>query len=140
LQPKFFPHIAKPKKITLPATTQTFATAFPQATITQRLAELPQKPEFITLDEVRNLLAHRTSGRRRVVSSGILHRDSTGRPSAQRLTREETWALPGLSRKLSFDEEMLQRHLYAITGLLTTLASASREFAEGNQSAKPGQP
>jgi hypothetical protein len=131
LQPSVFPHVAKPKKITLDATTKAFASAFPQAVITQRLSELSQKPEFTVLDGVRNILAHRLSGRRSVRSSGTLHRDGT-----HESTTEETWYLPGSNEKLTFDEEMLRRYLDAITDLLTTLASASREFAEQNQAAR----
>lgn len=131
MQPNGFPHVAKPKKITLDATSKAFAAAFPQSVITQRLVELSQSPEFTTLDAVRNKSAHRLSGRRNVRSSSALHRDGT----YECTMREEEWYIPGSNEKLTFDEEMLQRHLGKITSLLSTLASASCEFAQQNQAA-----
>jgi hypothetical protein len=59
-----FPYVAKPKKITLNATTNAFAASFPNANITQRLPELSKQREFVALEDRRNILAHRLSGRR----------------------------------------------------------------------------
>ncbi|MGD0163335.1 MAG: hypothetical protein ABSB39_12785 [Candidatus Sulfotelmatobacter sp.] len=132
LEPSEFPHVAKPKKITLDATNKAFGTAFPRAAITRRLAELTQKPEFTMLDGVRNTLAHRLSGRRSVRSSGILRRDRT----YECTRREDEWYIPGSNEKLMFDEGMLQRQLTTVTSLLSTLVAASREFAEQNQAVR----
>ena len=49
---------------------------------------------------------------------------------------EETWHLPGADGKLMFDAEFLQRHLDDISGLLASLASAARDFAESQQPPK----
>jgi len=125
LEPTAFPLIAKPKKITLDATTKAFVAAFPKAVITQRLSELSKKPEFARLDGVRNILAHRLSGRRSVRSWSTLHRDGS-----YESTTEENWYIPGSNEKLTFDGELLQRHLDAITSLLVTFVWASREFAQ----------
>jgi hypothetical protein len=50
-----------------------------------------------------------------------------------RNTREETWHVPGSGEELKFDQGLLQHHLDDITSLLTTLASAAREFAENQE-------
>ena len=131
LQPSAFPYIARPKKITLDATAKAFLAAFPKAVITQRLSELAQKPEFTALDGVRNILAHRLSGRQSMRSWSTLHRNGS-----YESTTEENWHIPGSKEKLTFNGEMLQRLLDAITALLTALVSASREFAEQNQAAR----
>jgi hypothetical protein len=49
---------------------------------------------------------------------------------------EETWHLPGAAGKLTFNEELLERHLADVTGLLRTLASAACEFTERHQPAR----
>jgi hypothetical protein len=92
LRPSDFPNIAKPRKITLNTTTRGFEISFPEATITQRLTELSKQPEFATLEELRNILAHRLTGRRSVRSWGTLLPD--GRSDS---TLEETWYMPGLN-------------------------------------------
>lgn len=127
LRPSDFPRVAKPRKITLDTTTRGFEISFPEATITQRLTELSKQPKFATLEELRNILAHRLTGRRSVRSWGTLLPD--GRFDS---TLEETWYMPGLNEELTLDEEMLRRHLQAITALLVPLASASRQFAESS--------
>jgi hypothetical protein len=129
LQPVNFRYVYKPKKITLKATTTAFATSFPEANISQRLTELSKQPEFTALEENRNILAHRLSGRRSVRSWGSGLRDDPDES-----TREETWYMPGVDEKATFDEGMLRRHLHAITALLVPLALASREFAEEQSS------
>lgn len=132
IQPDAFPDVGSPRKITRSITSKAFNAAFPKAAITKLLGSLPQDAGFRTIDEVRNLLAHRISGRRSVRSKGTLHADGTGTTD----WREETWHIPGAGEKLMFDEGMLQRHLDNITGLLTSLASAAHEFAETNQPVK----
>jgi hypothetical protein len=131
LQPNEFPHVGKPRGITLAATAKGFTTAFPQAAITRHLSELLQKPEFTTIDEIRNILAHRLSGRRSIQSWGTTHPDGT-----HTHTQEETWYLPGSDEKLIFDEELIQRHLDEIACLLTTLALAALKFISSIKSPK----
>lgn len=131
IQPGTFPDVANPRNITRKATSKGFNAAFPRAAITGLLAGLSQDAGFSIIDEVRNLLGHRLSGRRSVRGKITIKPDGT-----HTQTHEETWHIPGLSQKLEFDEDMLQRLLDEITRLLTTLASAAREFAEYNQPAK----
>jgi hypothetical protein len=126
LRPSDFPDVATPRKITLKVTAKAFTTAFPSAAITGLLTGLPQNAALSEIDEIRNLLAHRLSGRRSRHSFG----------DGQTTWHEDTWHIPGAGTKLTFDEEFLQRHLDDITGLLTSLASAARAFAETNQPTK----
>jgi hypothetical protein len=132
MRPGAFPDVANPRKITRMATSRAFSATFPSAVITGLLANLPQDTRFGGIDAVRNLLAHRISGRRSVRSSSTLHKDGTYTTDLH----EETWHLPGAAGMLVFDEQLLQRHLNDITDLLTSLASAAREFAENSQTAK----
>jgi hypothetical protein len=117
LQPGDFPHVAAPRKINLAVTIDAFEATFSSAAITSCLADLVQKPEFIRLDKIRNVLAHRLSGRRSI--------------------RQETWSwhIPDLPDALEFSTDMLHRLMDEITGMLTTLIAAAREFAESQQSA-----
>jgi hypothetical protein len=128
LRPADFPHVGKPKSITLAATAKAFAAAFPQAKITGLLAGLQGDAGFTTIDDIRNILAHRLSGRRSIQYPDGMYTH----------TREETWYLPGAAGKLMFGEEFLQRHLDDIIRLLTALASAAREFVKKHH--QPGQP
>lgn len=132
LQPAAFPEVANPRAINRKATTKAFSKAFPQAAITGLLRGLPDDAGFSTIDLVRNLVGHRISGRRSVRAGGTTHANGT-----HTHWREETWHLPGAAGTLVFDEEMLERHLADITGLLSSLAAAAREFAEAQQTAKP---
>jgi hypothetical protein len=77
INPKDFLHFDKPKKISLTATSKAFRIAFPQAAITQHLVEIPKKPEYTIIDALRNILAHRVSGRRSVQTCGTTHADGT---------------------------------------------------------------
>jgi hypothetical protein len=115
-----FPLIEKPKSITLDATIGAFECAFPHATVTIRLKELPHKSEFKTIKTVRNLIAHRVSGRRSIRGWSTLRSDTH--------LREERWYLPGSDEALIFDEGLLQRHLDEITSMLTTIVSSALEF------------
>lgn len=126
LRPDDFPHVAAPKKITLSETSKAFLEAFPDAVITGGLAALLQRPEFTTIDGFRNILAHRLGGRRSVRSwsNGTTH------------AHEETWHIPGSTADLDFDINMLHRQLDEITGMLTTLIVAAREFVESQKSAR----
>jgi hypothetical protein len=132
LQPSAFPKIATPRDITRGATAKAFTAAFPQASVTGLLAGLSNSAAFKTIDLVRNLVGHRLSGRRSVKSASTRHADGTYTTDLH----EETWHIPGAAGELMFDEELLQRHLDDITGLLSSLASAARQFAEDYQSVK----
>jgi hypothetical protein len=123
LQPDDFPHVATPKKITLDATSKAFCAAFPATAITACLLELLQKPEFTIIDRIRNLLAHRVSGRRSVRAW------NNGTAS----TQEETWHIPGLPDPPQFSENMLHRQLDNTTGMLTSLTASARVFAESQK-------
>jgi hypothetical protein len=124
-----FPNIGGPKKITLASTQKAFAAAFPLAAITAELSNLDKKPEFTRIDDIRNILAHRLSGRPSSNASYTMHADGTVRT----LWFEIAWYIPGFSARLNFDKEMLHRFLDEITGLLVPLVSAAREFAEQHQ-------
>lgn len=126
LQPGDFQHVAAPRKIKLAVTIEAFKAAFPSAAITTCLADVVQKPEFIRIDKIRNVLAHRLSGRRSVRSwsDGTTHR------------LEETWHIPDLPGALQFSPDMLHHLMDEITGMLTTLIAAAREFAERQKSAR----
>jgi hypothetical protein len=132
LKPDAFPDVSNPRSITWKRTAKAFRRAFPQAAITGLLASTPQDASFHVIDEVRNLLAHRISGRRSIRSSGTLQ------PDRMHTTdwHEETWHIPGAAGKLMFDQELLERQLNDITRLLTSLSSAAREFAESQKAAK----
>ena len=133
IQPKAFPNVGNPRKITRSSTQKAMSVAFPKDTITGVFGGLSQDTRFATLAAFRNLLAHRISGRRSVRSSGTLSKDGSYTTDFH----EETWHIPGASGKLVFDKDMLQRHLADITDLLSSLAAAARRFAESHQPAKP---
>lgn len=128
-----FPDVANPRKITRTTTHRAMTAAFPHDVVTGLIGGLPQDARFATIDAIRNLLAHRISGRRSVRSSGTLQKDGSYTTDFH----EETWHIPGATGKLVFDRELLQRHLDDITALLSSLAGAARTFAESHQSVKP---
>jgi hypothetical protein len=136
LEPTTFSRVSNPRVITRDATARAFKTAFPQAAITGLLACLSQDERFgdarfRAIDNARNLVGHRISGRRSVRASSTIERDGT-----HTQWREETWHLPGATGKLFFDDELLQRHLEDVTGLLESLSAAAREFAEAEKLAR----
>ena len=132
IQPAGFPDVANPRKITRAATCKALSAAFPQDAITGVLGSLEKDARFASIDAVRNLLAHRLSGRRSVRSASTRHKDGTYTTDFH----EETWHIPGAPGKLVFDTELLQRHLGDITDLLSSLAAAARAFAEAHLPAK----
>ncbi len=87
------------------------------------LGSLPIIDAAVTNDLKRRII----SVRRSIDASSKTHTDGT-----RTEWRAETEDLP---RKLTFDEEMLQRHLDAITRLLTALVSAALEFAQSHHPA-----
>lgn len=131
LKPSGFPEVARPRDIRRDKTAQAFKNAFPEAALTGLLTGLPKDARFRQIDFVRNIVGHRVSGRRSVQVSSTTAADGT-----HTHWRKETWHLPGLTEALIFDEELLQRQLDGITGLLASLSSAAREFAESQRSAR----
>ncbi len=123
-----FSHVGKPKNITLKTTTNAFASAFPNAPITGHLRKLSEDSEFKRIKTVRNILAHRLTGRRNVHSSGTTDADGT-----YTQTREEIWYIPGSNEKLEFSEKLIQHHLEEANRLLTTLVSVSLEFVKSEK-------
>ena len=83
---------------------------------------------FSAIDELRNILGHRLSGRRSVRSSGTLHEDGTHTTDFH----EETWHIPGAAVSLTFDPDMLQRVLDDIAVLVKTLTEASLNSAKSH--------
>jgi hypothetical protein len=134
IQPAVFPDVVNPRKITRAATHKAMGAAFPLDAITGLMGSLQQDARFETIDTIRNLLAHRISGRRSVRSSGTLNKDGSHTADFH----EEKWHIPGATGKLVFDRELLERHLGDVTVLLSSLAAAARAFAESHQPAKPG--
>jgi hypothetical protein len=122
---KHFHFLSDPRKIKLKTTISAFEIAFPDATITRKLRELFSDPVFKEIDEIRNILAHRLTGRRHIRNYG-----STDPGGVHTQTREEFWHIPGSGKELVFDEGLIQRYFDEITRLLTTLISASLEFAK----------
>lgn len=126
-----FPDVGNPRKITRASTHRAMSATFPHDAITELLANLDRDTRFTIIDQIRNLLGHRTSGRRSIRSSSTLHKDGSFTTDFY----EETWHIPGANRKLVFDKEMLKRHLKDITDLLSLLAVAARTFAESHHPA-----
>lgn len=133
LRPDMFQHIGTPRRISLATTAKAFTAAFPHALIAQRLATLPHATAFTDIDEVRNILAHRLSGMRNIRHTGTTHADGS-----YEYERQELWHVPGRTARLTFDADMLQRHLDGIASLLTALIEAALEFVEQNR--PPGAP
>ncbi|MBV9266723.1 MAG: hypothetical protein JO061_11195 [Acidobacteriaceae bacterium] len=134
LEPAAFSQVSNPRAVTRLSTARAFNAVFPQASITALLASLSQEPydtRFKDVDLVRNLVGHRISGRRSVRSSSTIETDGT-----QTYWSEETWHLPGASSRLSFDDELLQRHLEDVSGLVKELSAAAREFAEAEKASR----
>ena len=132
MQASAFSDVANPRKITRFSTQKAMSTAFPNEAITGLLSGLPQDARFTTLEAIRNLLAHRLSGRRSVRSSGTLQEDGSYTTDFH----EETWHIPGVPGRLNFDRELLERHLADITSLVTSLVATARAFAEAHQPVK----
>jgi hypothetical protein len=123
--PNHFPFVSNPKRITSAATSKAFTAAFPYASITNHLAELSRDTEYRKIDTIRNILAHRLTGRRNVHGDIKMHAGVIVTH-----TRKEFWRVLGSDEELIFDKVLIQRHLDEINSLLTTLISASLEFVE----------
>ncbi len=123
-----FLKISKPKTITLETTHTAFKAAFPNSSVTAYLTTMAQDPGFTRIHTIRNLLAHRLTGRRNIRSVGSIHPGGT---YTER--REDLWYIPGLNEEVYFDKQLMQRHLDDVTRLLTALTSASLEFVKSQR-------
>jgi hypothetical protein len=130
IRPEHFPHFDKPQQITLSSAGKSYSVAFPHTAITKHLLELSKRSEYKDINTLRNTLAHRISGRRSIQFLGATHPDGTDRE-----TRKEYLHVPGLGKPVNLSDALLQQHLDHIRNLLTTLASASRQFAESRGAA-----
>ncbi|MBW2031638.1 MAG: hypothetical protein JRJ31_21500 [Deltaproteobacteria bacterium] len=128
MAPEHFPYISKPNNIKLKTTTSAFASAFPNAPITEHLWGLSENPEFKKIKTIRNILAHRIIGRRNIHICG-----TTGADGKYTKTREEIWYIPGSNERLEFSEKLIQHHLEETNRLLTTLVSVSLEFVKSER-------
>jgi len=135
LKPDAFPEVAHPRNITRSSTAKAFNAAFSEAAITRLLVELSKDTRFSAIEVVRNLLGHRTIGRRSIRPLSTTGGNGTYTPGY-----EQTWHLPGTTENLEFNEDFLQRHLTGISALLSSLSSAAREFAESQKEAKNKPP
>jgi hypothetical protein len=125
LMPARFPHVDNPRQISLATTRKAFGAAFPHAAVTRQFADLSRDTAFTDVEGVRNILAHRLSGRRTIHTWGTMHSDGT-----ETSAREETWHLPGLNKKLIFDDDLIRRQFDDVTHLLTGLVTASLAFVQ----------
>lgn len=64
--PKHFLNVRDPKCITLKDTCSKFTAAFTNVSITNHLAKLLNDTEFSKIKDIRNILAHRLTGRRNI--------------------------------------------------------------------------
>ena len=109
-----FVSVSEPRKITLNATKNEYSSAFPNTGLSYQLSGLLTDPKFKEISAIRNIVAHRLTGRRTIRTCG-------GK-------REEHWYVPGVGDTTTFDPDMVQRHFNEVTRLLTTLTSAALEF------------
>ncbi len=122
-QPADFPHISNPKKITVEETAKAFAIAFPHASLTAHLAALLQDADYKQIGVLRNILAHRLTGRRSITVDGVIRSDGSSA-----YIREDKWYVLGTQDQLTFDDNLIQRQLDGITKLLETLLDAAIDF------------
>ena len=112
-----FAGVSEPRNITLNATNNEFRSAFPNTDLSNQLSGLMADPKFKEISSIRNIVAHRLTGRRTIQTIGT--------------RREEHWYVPGVSDTITFSRDMVQRHFDEVTRLLTTLTSAVLEFMRG---------
>lgn len=124
LQPVAFPLIKNPKSITLKRTADAYKSAFPHATISKRMSELLTSREFCRIDLIRNLLAHRLSGRKSVRGWTRVEKDTIVESRS-----EITWHIPGSTENLEFNQEMLQVEFRRLTRKLRPLLASAKSFA-----------
>lgn len=119
--------VKNPKVITLRATSEAFASAFPKAAISERLARLRKDSEFCELDSIRNILAHRISGMRSVRGQSVLELNGTITGSV-----EDVYHLHGAS-ELKYDEQLIERNFNGITAALTAMTTDGLEFVRATK-------
>jgi len=125
IDPQKFPYVSDPRKITLKTMVSALEAGFPDSAITKNFRDLLNNATFTQVDDIRNILAHRLTGRRNVHSYG--NTDSDG---VYAQTRKEIWHIQGSDKELLFDEGLIQRYFDEITELLTGLISAALEFVK----------
>jgi hypothetical protein len=119
MRPKAFPFVAKPRKITLPATYNAMLVEFPHDGTTVALDGMSKDARFATINAVRNLLAHRLSGRRTMRTSSTRQLDGTFTQDFH----QENWHIPGSPARL--------RQRYAAPAVDRHHASAVRSCSQG---------
>jgi len=124
IQPADFPHIGKPTKITLEQTGEAFSKGFPSTALASRLRALPDVAEYKRIALIRNILAHRLTGRPSSTIDGTIEADGTST-----YVREDKWFVLGVQDQPSLDHHLLQQPLDAITKLLEGVLDAAIEFA-----------
>lgn len=124
LKPECFP-IGNLMSITVNATKTAFSKNFSDAAITESLNELCKHERYQAINRVRNVLAHRISGRLSVTV--LSTRELKGTCTSE---RNDTWAIPGADVTLDFGDTMLQEYLSEATTLLKDLSLAARDFAQ----------
>lgn len=124
IRPPDFPSVKNPRQITLKATVEKYKHVFPQATISKLMADLLTSREFCRVEVIRNVLAHRLSGRKSVRSWTTVRKDKIVKSRT-----EITWHIPGSSETLNFSEEMLHIEFRGLTRRLRPLIANARSFA-----------
>jgi hypothetical protein len=125
IDPNSFPYVNDPRKITLKNTVSALETHFPGSAVARNFRELLNDATFTQVDDIRNILVHRLTGRRHIRSYD--NADLSGEYAHR---REEFWHLPGSDKELVFDEGLIQRYFDEITRLLTALIQAALEFVK----------
>lgn len=123
MRPAEFHLASEPKRVTLKETARAFSTAYPGAGITAELAALSEDEGFRKIQDVRNVLAHRLTGRRNI------RVDFRKVGSSYTQTRDEVWNLPGSGEGLTFDSEMVEGHMEKVTTTLSQLIESALAFA-----------
>ena len=121
-----FPHVGKPKQITLGKVRDASAKAFPASALCGELRRLMKDEKFVRLTDIRNVLTHRLSGMRNIRSSGITYPD--GRYEQ---TTAQVWYLAGADIERTFDRGMTERRLDGLNALISTLIPACAAFVVG---------
>ncbi len=122
LRPSDFQLTSEPRRIDAKATKDAYLKAFPGAEITQSWSDLLTDQAYKIIRRLRNLLAHRVSGRQNIL--GWIE------PETGFYKQKETWYIPGYDEALTFSELMLQERLDSLTPRLSRLVADARKFAE----------
>ena len=124
VRPSAFPLVRNPRRITIKLTAEVYEKEFPKAAISDELKQFLSSAEFRRIDVIRNLLAHRVSGRKSVQGWSTV----SGQTILEH-RREESWHIPGCPEKLQFSGDMLHAELRQLTVKLRSLVTAANQFA-----------